>query len=447
MMDNLFDVQYLVENTDYGTISAIHRLWKKRRMAKNMNRLKSAKKFKDIHDDSVWEESLNLGSSKPDSYDSNNQNENELFRGVDVEDVYADTESSVDGSNKYEHAIPVHVESDTDGTESEMCEEVKQSSEGDHTEQEEKEKESEKFKESDSFDDNKSVSNNKRSETTNESMSKTNSPTHNINFDDKSVANTNQKYQHIIPNQAEDENDNKDTDHLKKVVQIDTEDIGKKVDSVTSKQLEKSQTLIVQNPSDGSCFYHAISRYINVNDRTNEITILDLPSMVKKNVKDYKTKHRNLLHAERKTSKYMRRMINSFIYDNADLLVRLFQIDNLTDDQYNGDLKDACNMLRNNAIESSSSDTKWAGTAQVFALSLLTMTPLTVWVKGIDDKMYVRGTQTAIQLDEMKQILSDDPQLQEELNEVLQTIRVRNDKNTGIHLLLHGYHYETLVLL
>ena len=117
------------------------------------------------------------------------------------------------------------------------------------------------------------------------------------------------------------------------------------------------------------------------------------------------------------------------------------------DDQFNGDLKKACNMLKDNAIESSRSDTKWAGAAQVLALSLLTMTPLTVWVIGIDDKMYVRGTQTAIQLVEMEQNLTGKPRLQEELNEVLQTIRVRNDKNTGIHVLLHGYHYETLVLL
>ena len=435
MMDNLFDVQYLVDNRDYGTISAIHRLWKKRRIAKNMKKLKGAKKFKDSDDDSPWEVSLNLSPPKPDSYDAINKKRNEMLEDVDDEDFDADTESSVDGSNKYEHAIPFHVESDTDGTESEMCE-VKQSSEGDNTENEENEKGAERFDESDSFGDSNSVSNNIKSATMNESMCNTNSPTHSINFDENSVPNTNQSYQHIIPNEAEDENVNKDTEY-----------IAKQVDSDTSPNLEKSKTLIVQNPSDGSCFYHAISRYINVNDKTNEITILDLPSIVKKNVKDYKTKHKTFLAAEKKISKYMRQRINSFIYDNADLLVRLFPIDNLMDDQFYGDLKKACNMLKDNAIESSRSDTKWAGAAQVLALSLLTMTPLTVWVIGIDDKMYVRGTQTAIQLAEMKQILTDEPQLQEQLNQVLQTIRVRNVKNTGIHVLLHGHHYETLVIL
>ena len=428
MMDRIFDVQYLVDNKDYGTISAIHRLWKKRRMAKNANKLKGSKKLKDSDDDSPREVSLNLSPPKPDSYDATNE-ENE------DEDFDADTESSVDGSNKYEHDIPFHGESDTDGTESEMCE-VKQSSEGDNTEQEENVLGAERFDESDSFDDHNSVSNNTKSETMNESMCNTNSPTHSNNSDENSVPNTNQSYKHIIPNGAGDENDKKDTEY-----------IGKQVDSDTSPNLEKSKTLIVQNPSDGSCFYHAIARYLNVNDRTNEITILDLPSIVKKNVKDYKTKHRHFLAAEKKISKDMRQRINSFIFDNADLLVRLFPIDNLMDDQFNGDFKKACNILKDNAIESSCSDTKWAGAAQVLAFSLLTMTPLTVWVIGIDDKMYVRGTQTAIQLAGMKQILTDEPQLQEELNEVLQTIRVRNDKNTGIHVLLHGYHYETLVLL
>ena len=429
MMDDLFDVQYLVDNTDYGTISAIHRLWKKRRMANNMNKLENTKKFKDIQDDNLWEASLNLKSSDHDSYVATNLKMNETPKDVDEEDIYDDTESSVDGSKKYEHAIPFHFESETEYTGSEMCDD-KQSSEGCHSEKDDQEHETEQIDKS--VEDHKSVSNNKTSASMNESMGNTK-----VN---NSMTSTTNGYRHIIPNEAQDESDTKDTDRMNA-----SNDRENQAYTYTSQTLEN--TLIVPTPGDGSCFYHAISRYMTVNDRTKEITIIDLPARVTKNVKEYKKKHAQLMHTEGKISKYMRYTINSFIYDNVDLLVKLFPIGNLMDDDFDGDCKEACEMLKRNAIESTSSNSKWAGTAQLFALSLLTMTPLTVWVKGKDDNMYVRGTQTAFQLEEIKQNLKNDVQLQVQLNEARQDIRVRNDSDTMIHLLLHGCHYETLVLL
>ena len=433
MMDNLFDIQYLVDNKDYSTISSIHRLWKKRKLQKKINNRTGFQNHKENNDDKLWDLSLNLVSPMSDSYKNTNEKVDDIFGDEEDEYLYNDTESSVDGSNKYEHVIPEDVESETDSTEKEMRD-AKDFPEI-HQINDEEENQNNLNMLHESYDSENSPSKINALE----SNFITDRPNQQLMIEEDS--DSTKTYEHIIPNEAQD--DSKEVVDKQKSI----EEIDQQTDTDPGKIVEKSKTLVIPTPSDGSCFYHAISRYLNVNDRSNTVTILDLQSIVRKNVKDYESKHTILSQTEKKVSKDMRQRINAFIYDNVDLLVKLFPINNLMDDDFVGNDKKASDILKSISLESMSSDTKWAGTAQLFAFSLLTMTPIVVWVMGKNDKVYVKGTQTEHQLREMITFLQYNPDLQEELIKVQQSIKVKKHKNAVIHLLLHGYHYETLVLL
>ena len=242
------------------------------------------------------------------------------------------------------------------------------------------------------------------------------------------------RYDHVVPNEIDQDIEMKVTDELKDF-QV-SEQKAKDVDSHMGTRIETTKALAVITPGDGSCFYHAISRYLRLNESKKEITILDLPTIVKKNVKEYEKKHQMFSHAEGRISKYMRHAINSFIYDNVNLLLRLFPLNNLFDDDVDVDVKTAREMLQSNAIESVSTDSEWAGTAQIFALSLMTWTPVCVWVKGIDQKYYILGTQTAIQLAEIERLFKEDFRLKAEFDVVMENVKTKNEKKNVIHLCL-----------
>lgn len=428
MMDNPFDVQYLLERNDYGAVSVLYNLWKKRKLTTRRKRLKGVMKCSENLDDSLWDESLNLGSKVPDKSPT----------GICVEqspgeDLYGGTGSSVDGSNQYNHLIPNVIESDTDDSSDEGREYI-ESYGGNQIKMQDTESES-------VFGINKSGpngdSNSMSSNPTDDHMSSRGHP-------DSPFIQTSTSYDHVVPGEDDQQEGLKETVEL----QHDKENKPKHKEHYDElEQVETSKTLVIPTPSDGSCFYHAISRYLQVNERTNEIKIVDLQSIVKKNVKDYETKHQLFSHSEGKISKYLRHTINSFIYANVDLLLKLFHIKDLLDGDFNFDMKTAREMLQTNALQSVSQNTKWAGTAQIFVFSLMTLTPLCVWVKGVDHNYYVRGTQTAFQLAHIEKLFKEDFRLKSEFDAVTETVKIKNEKNTVINLLLGGCHYETIVLL
>jgi len=421
-MDHLFDVQYLLDTGDYATISTLYKLWKKRRMAKGQNRLYGQYKSEGNHDDSLWDESLNLQKTT----DKQGTPDSSSIYGDGDEDGHADTESSIDGSSQYEHVIPHHIDSDTDQTESDMGQTNKVS---------EKMKTNNKQSHIDFLENKSEMPVNTSGEENSEAMTSCQTD----NNTAPSSASMMSSYDHAVPNQMDDDEEMKETfqNHEKKTDEEADHEIVK---------LDKSHALAVETPGDGSCFYHAISRYITVNDKTNDINILDLPSIVKKNVKDYEKKHKKFYASEHRVSKYLRQIINSFIYDNVDMLLQLIDVQNLLDDNHDVDMKTIKEMLQTTALESFSSDTKWAGTAQIFAFSLMTETPLSVWVGGFDNDFYVRGTATAFQLTDTEKLLRNNPRLQDKFDTALQNINVKNKYNTEIHIVLRGCHYETLVL-
>lgn len=205
------------------------------------------------------------------------------------------------------------------------------------------------------------------------------------------------------------------------------------------KTINKSQGLVIKTPGDGSCFYHAIARQIELKKSNTHIHILDLPSVIGKKRNEYAVKNAVLSQTQLKTSAYIRKWINEFILSNTDILLNLFDDPLLLTES-----ERPLETLKTNARRAISSK-DWAGNEQVYAFSLLTMTPFYMWTESTDTDCYVRAINTTHQLERLQVMAENDPELKKRLSDIYSKHAIHNTNNAAINIFYHSHHYMTFV--
>jgi len=203
------------------------------------------------------------------------------------------------------------------------------------------------------------------------------------------------------------------------------------------KTINKSQGLLVATPGDGSCFYHAIARQIELSQRNTHVHVLDLPTVIGEKRNEYAKRNAVLSPAQLKTSAFLRKWINEFIYHDADILLNIFDEGCMFTDT-------PLPMLRANAKRAVSTN-DWAGNEHMYALSLLTMTPFYMWMASTETDCYVRALNTTHQLERLRVLTENDPELNKRVMDICSRYTIHNDNNATINIFYRPGHYMTFV--
>ena len=203
------------------------------------------------------------------------------------------------------------------------------------------------------------------------------------------------------------------------------------------KTIDKSQGLRVATPGDGSCFFYALSRQIELSQRNTHVHVLDLPTLIGEKRNEYAKRNETLSPSQKKTSAFLRKWINEFIYHDADILLNLFD--------------DACMFtdmqlprLRANAKRAVSSN-DWAGNEHIYALSVLTMTPFYMWTESTENDCYIRALNTTHLLERLRVLTANDPALNKRVVDICSRYTIHNDNNATINIFYRPGHYMTFV--